>query len=65
MKTNDSKRRLSPAICWSLCAFFAVITILWQFVDVVPYPNMNRDYVLGTLLFSGVTVLFLLLARMA
>ena len=55
----------SPAICWSLCGLSAFLTVIWQLVDVVPYPNMNRDLVLGTLAFGGATILFFLLARRA
>jgi hypothetical protein len=63
MKAGESKTLLSPAVCWSLCAFFAVLSVMWQFVDVVPYPNRNRDYILGTLALCGATALFFMMAR--
>jgi hypothetical protein len=65
MKTGSLNVLRSPAICWSLCGLFAFLIVIWQLVDVVPYPNRYRDYVLGTVAFGGGTILFFLLARRA
>jgi hypothetical protein len=53
--------RSSP-ICWAMFVFFAVMSVVWQFVDVKPYPNMYRDYVVGTVCLSAATGFFLVLA---
>lgn len=62
MKAGTLKVWQSPAICWSCCILFAALTLIWQVVDVKPYPNMQRDYLLGTVAFGAATVLFLFLA---
>ena len=65
MKTGTFKIWRSPLICWSLFVLFTALTIIWQLADVKPYPNMRRDYVIGTVAFVGATLVFLLLARRA
>jgi hypothetical protein len=63
MKVKVSRIWRSPVICWSLCVLFTVLTIMWQLVDVKPYPGMRRDYLTGTVLFAAAAIAFLVLAR--
>ena len=48
-----------------MCVLFGVLTICWQLVDVKPYPNMQRDYLVGTIGFGVASALFLILALRA
>jgi hypothetical protein len=52
----------SPIICWSLCGLFSFLFIIYQLVDVVPYPQMKRDWVIGSLVLAGAALGFLWLA---
>ena len=65
MKTGDFRFWHSRIICWWLFALFAVLTIIWQLIDVKPYPHMNRDFLTGTIVLGGLTVGFFILARRA
>lgn len=45
-----------------MSVLFGALTLALQVVDVKPYPNMKRDYLIGTIGFGVATFLFLLLA---
>ena len=62
MKLGTLKVWQSQAVCWSICAIFGVLTLVWQVLDVKPYPHMQRDYLIGTIGFGAAAVLFLVLA---
>jgi hypothetical protein len=65
MKTGALKVWHSSVICWSICVLFGVLSILWQVVTVKPYPDMERDYFIGTIAFGIGTLLFFGLALRA
>lgn len=65
MSIGDFRVWRSPAVCWWLFALFAVLTIIWQLVDVKPYPNMYRDWLIGTIVFGGASAVSFILARRA
>jgi hypothetical protein len=48
----------SPWVLWALFIFFAALTVAVQFVDVKPYPNMLRDYVIFVACSGGAAVVF-------
>jgi len=52
-------------VCWSLFVLFAVLDLLWQFVDVKPYPNEHRDWLIGTVVLTGGAAMFFVLALIA
>jgi hypothetical protein len=62
MSVGDFRLWRSPAVCWWSFALFAVLTITWQLVDVKPYPNMYRDWLVGTLVFGAAAVASFVLA---
>jgi hypothetical protein len=65
MKPGTLKLWQSPTVCWSGCILFGALTFIWQVVDVKPYPNMHRDYFIGTVVFGAASLLFLFLALRA
>ena len=65
MKIGSFKLWRSPWVCWALFVFFAVLSFCWQIVDVHPYPNMDRDYAVGSLALGGATIVSYFFARYA
>jgi hypothetical protein len=64
MKIAASKFWRLPIFYWCLFALFVYLTVIWQLVDVKPYPNMYRDEIVGTVLFgSGALASFILACR--
>ena len=59
--TGDSKLWRSPIVCWWLFFLFSVLTIICQVVDVKPYPNMQRDWLINTAVSGGLALVFLIL----
>lgn len=52
----------SPIICWALFVLFSFMFVIYQLVDVVPYPHMRRDWLIGSLIIGGAALGFLWLA---
>ena len=62
MRTGIRRIWRSPLICWSFFTLFFALTVLLNIVDVKPYPSMNRDLVIGTLVFAGGSLVFFVLS---
>jgi hypothetical protein len=56
MTIGDPRLWRSQIVCWSLCGLFSALAIIWQLADVIPYPNMYRDWLIGTLLLRASAV---------
>jgi apolipoprotein N-acyltransferase len=52
MKIRDLRLWRSPAFFWCMFALSVSLTIIWQLVDVKPYPHMYRDWLVGTIVFG-------------
>jgi hypothetical protein len=64
MKIRAFRLWRSPTFYWCLFALFVYLTIIWQLVDVKPYPDMYRDEVVGTAVFgAGALASFILACR--
>jgi hypothetical protein len=61
MKIEDFRLWRSPAVCWWSFALFSVVTFIVQVVDVIPYPDMERDWLI-LMIGGAASSLFLLLA---
>ena len=48
MKIGNFRLWRSPAVCWWSFSLFSVLTVIWQVVDVKPYPDMQRDWLVLT-----------------
>ena len=65
MKLGTLRIWRSPLVCWCWFVFFAVLTILPQFVDVRPYPDYVRDCIIWNAVFGGATIMFFVLGYRA
>jgi hypothetical protein len=62
MKMGNFSLWRSRAVCWWSFALFSALTIVWQFIDVKPYPHMQRDLAILTGGCATAALLFLILA---
>jgi hypothetical protein len=65
MRIGDFRVWRSTTVCWGLFALFVVLTIIWQLIDVKPYANMHRDWLIGTIVFSCASAVSFIFARRA
>ena len=49
----------SPLICWTLGGFLVVVFLLGQAVTVKPYPNLERDLIIFSVVTGGCGLVFL------
>jgi hypothetical protein len=64
MRIRAARFWRSPSLYWCSFALFVYLTVIWQLVDVKPYPSMYRDQIVGTIVFGvGVMGSFLLACR--
>ncbi len=56
---NKPTEFISPIIRWTLFGLFSFLFIVYQLVEVVPYPQMKQDWMIGSLIFGSTALGFL------